>query len=234
MKITIFILMQLVFINCHEATDNGSTKKKPLVNEGASTLKLVELLSFNSVKNTSLFIVKDSVLFVIPDHAKTPQYYQTRNLFYDSANKKFHFKSSLGLKLYKENSNNLFKSNKTILAIKSIGNPMIKYAKLPDELKQEKALKGIIKSDTKIHLFNGQYFFIYRLSPRLLYSYNPITKKMTSFEMTQDFFEVTDFFLYDVDEDHQPEIFIFNIGNIPRADVVSYTIYSIRKKILPR
>lgn len=227
MKIIILIFIQLLFVNCHDATNNNN--QKVLLNLKSHTLKLVEILSFNSVTNTSLFLKKDSALFVIPDHVKTPQYYQLRNFFYDSTNKKFIFKSILDLKPYKEINNNLYDSDHSAIKIKSIGYPMIKYSKLPDSLKKEKALRGILKFDTKIHLFKGEYIFLDKLTPRSIFFYNSITKKITSFDISEKYFEVTDFLVYDLDKDDNPEIFIFTIGNVPRGDIVSYTIYSIRK-----
>ncbi|MBS1933915.1 MAG: hypothetical protein JST96_07935, partial [Bacteroidetes bacterium] len=55
------------------------------------------------------------------------------------------------------------------------------------------------------------------------------TSRRDSFNIQGESVEVTDFFLYDLDKDGEPEIFIFNVGKIAGENVVSLDVYSLGK-----
>jgi hypothetical protein len=59
--------------------------------------------------------------------------------------------------------------------------------------------------------------------------YDPLGDTTTSLDLKHNFFSVTDFFLYDMDKDSNPEIFIFHVGEVPREEIISYSVYSIRQ-----
>ena len=70
-------------------------------------------------------------------------------------------------------------------------------------------------------------YFINKYHGNTLYVYNLKTGSAYTFDLPDRFFEVTDLFVYDVNKDNDPEIFVFSIGELPREDVRHVTIFSL-------
>ena len=174
-------------------------------------------------------VKKDSLLFLTYESGINSELINFRKFYFDFSRRKFDFENILNLQPYSSLEREISKSDSSVVKISSIAKPNIKYSTFPKNLGNESELDKIIKADTRTHIFNGDYFFIDQMIPQNITIYNTRTKKIASYNVAEKFREVTGFLLYDIDRDNNPEIGIFHIGNVPREDAVSYTIFSIRK-----
>ena len=216
MRITILIFIIVTFTKCVD-----SNRDKGKVNRTTNdTLRLIEVLSFNGTKNTSLVVKKDSLLFLTYESGINSELINFRKFYFDFSRRKFDFENILNLQPYSSLDREIWKSDSSVVKISSIAKPNIKYSTFPKNLGNESELDKIIKAETRTHIFNGDYFFIDQMIPQNITIYNTRTKKIASYNVAEKFREVTGFLLYDIDKDNNPEIGIFHIGNVPREDAV--------------
>ncbi|MBS1918158.1 MAG: hypothetical protein JST87_17950 [Bacteroidetes bacterium] len=179
-------------------------------------------------KNSSIFIINDTLFMFQPSQTKVPQY-SISIILYDHQNKCLKlvgdFKNDTTENIYKQF--NLASSS--TLQIKNIGSPAIKNPAVLDSANRLVDGRNILSTETRIHSFGDKYFLIDNIFPNSIKMLDKKTSRVDSFNIKNTFFEITDFFLYDLDKDGEPEIFIFSVGRIPKKDVVSLDVYSIRK-----
>jgi len=236
MRIILLVLIALLTEKCHEdssrniniAKDDTIQKQVIFNHKTKDSLKLKELLGFNDENSSALIIQNDTVFFLIFPRFNNSKYEYVRNFYYDSVNKVFHFNYNA-----RENNNagsiNLQPFlNGSQVYLKSFLKTGIIYSKLTGKLKGDPQIKRILSDPTKIQMYNNYYYIINTESPKAINVYNTITNELKTFFFNDLIIDVTDFFLFDLDKDGGPEVFILHKGLIPREEIISYSIYSLR------
>jgi hypothetical protein len=216
----------IALVECKEKTN---VEKLIPPDNSIGGLKLISLLGFNDINTASMVIKGDSVFIIIADHSSTAKYYTMRSFGFDSVTKKFHWNGSISDRTSSEIDDFLATANHLPIYIASIGDPKLKYATIPTGIKMPDSLKQIVMEKTGVQIYKGNYYIIDRDFANSLTVYETATNKFHSFSLQEKVNHVTDFFLYDLDKDGSPEIFILHTGNVARDDVVSYSIFSLQK-----
>jgi hypothetical protein len=222
MKTIVYLLILFTYLSCKSKVEKNSYKEQ---NKTYDTLRLINILSANNYKSTSLLIINDTVFFITPYpyNLKKAKQGIISSFYYDSKKSGFQYNSNLNEEYQ---NNTLFQVNKCSVYLETLIKPDIHYVR---RLKGNDIVKKAITKQTKIQLFRGKYYFIDRSFPKALYVYDSLTNIIKSYDLHDLFSEVTDFFLCDIDNDNEPEVFIFYLGDVPRDYAISYSIYSIRK-----
>ncbi len=237
MRIIIVVIVLLAFVNCQENTGDritGSLKKNDSVNKPvfSDTLKnsvgLFNVFQTTDYKSNTLIISNDT-MFLFRQTSPQSLDYTVQEFYYDSKERNFHFKDHLKPDHFPDIRKVLSPSNNYPIYLKTIAEPKLKYASLPDSVKRKEFMKKVLNKATKVQSFNGKYYLIDKTFPRTMVVYDPLGDTTTSLDLKHNFFAVTDFFLYDMDKDSNPEIFIFHVGEVPREEIISYSVYSIRQ-----
>lgn len=228
MKLLFFALLSFGIVSCKESTKNTNTFNKSLSQE---KLRLLEVISFNGIKNTSL-IVNDSIILLIPDNSISPQYYSARTIFFDSVRQKFIFRNSPTLKPYANMKSDLNVFHKRFKNLGELRNPSIQYSQLPDQFKQDSSLRVVLNTNLLVHEYLGNYYLVSSVSPKSVYMLESTTKKIKRLDLPTDYFKVLGFFACDLDNDNRPELFFISVGERSGEDTISYSLYSIRDRPL--
>jgi hypothetical protein len=175
-----------------------------------------------------LALVKDKI-FILSVRDPQIREFIINKLFYDSLKQEFQYVENVVHQNGFLTVDSILRlGSESQIFMKSLGNPQLTYSSFPKDLGKKQHSFKVLKDKTKTQLFKGKYYFIAKLNSDSINIYNPLNKKMESFTLDTKFFEIRDFFLYDLDKDNYPEIFIFHVGYVPREDAISYTIYSLR------
>jgi hypothetical protein len=234
MKIHLFLALQFMFLSCSEVkhdnkkiNESANKKSEKTANDGPTGF--VELLVLDELKNSSLLLTKDTVIYFTPDNTVRPISIREKKFFYNRSLNEFHFESSSDLFPSEDAKSRAALVDSVEIYIRSLMTPKIRYVKLDVLLAKSKKLRGKVNATSKIIEYGGKYFFLDNMiMPQAFYMYDAKTDELTEFDIKEKFMEVTDFFLYDIDKDKMPEVFILNIGNAPRDYVITTSIYSIR------
>ena len=236
MRIILLVFIALLTETCNEdssrdtkmSKEDTSQIKNITATKVKDSLRLQEILGVSDENTSALIIQKDTVFLLTPYHWDKSKYEFLKNFFYDSVNKAFYFNSN-----GRRNNNTSFIKldsflNKPQVFLKLLRNPKIPYPGLPEKLKRSPQIKSMLSENVKIQKYNSDYYFINVFSPKEINVYNSLNNEMKSFPLKFLIFHVTDFFLYDIDKDGTPEMFIFHVGMIPRKEIISFSICSLR------
>lgn len=190
---------------------------------------LFNLVSHNINKEAKLLITKsDTVIFSDNANTKTGRPNNLTLFYYNTLKNQFEFDNSQNnifsikenYKKYEKNAN---------LNIRKLNSSKFNYSKVPVEVMKYLALDSSTNGNVKASVFHEKYYILRDYSVKSIIIYDPHNKAIRELYIDNFISEVKDFFLYDLDKDNYPEIFIFYTGSVPRTDIYSYTIYSVRK-----
>lgn len=221
----LLIISTILLSECAGNTNPVNTHSSNNLKDSAIILQ--HLLGFNDNKLSSLLLINDTIFLATPKLNVKSENSDVRIFMYDFEKAEFKFEYNSGLNLT-ETKLKSYSINAPIF-METLDHPKIVYVDLPGFFKTNAQLKELLKDDPKIKLFSNKYYIIDKISPKEIKVYDSGTKKMDSYNISGAFMEVTDFFLYDIDKDQNPEIFILSKGDVPRDEVISYSIYSFRK-----
>jgi len=190
------------------------------------SLKLVRLLGYNDINLTSLIIQNDTVFFLVPSREDKNKHEFIRSFRYNPINKQFYFTTMVQAYPGQNIVNRI--SNNPQVYLKSLGNTGIKYRSLPDQLRNNTQVDSINKEDLKIQTYDKNYYMIITDGPKELFVYNVLNNELKKFPIASLILRVTDFFLFDLDKDGRPEVFIFDNRILPREEIMSYLVFSFR------
>jgi hypothetical protein len=105
----------------------------------------------------------------------------------------------------------------------------VKYAKPTNDRKNDIRISKVLNRTSKINLYGNRYYIINTEAPKKVIIYDTLTNELKGFYFTSVIVDINNFFLCDIDNDNNPEIFILHSGIIPRDYIMSYSIYSLRK-----
>jgi hypothetical protein len=220
-----FLLSLLILTGCENNPEKAKLDNN-LVNH--DTLKLINITHSNISKSTSLLIIDDTVFLYSPSNTKVKDYSVIR-LYFDDHDRTFQFNFINDQGHYRNQDQLASALAKANVKLYSLETPGIIYPLLSEDIKQDSILKPFINEENKVQVYGGRYYFIKSILPTSLYIYDTLNHKLTSFDVHTDFFEIKDFFMYDLDRDEEPEIFILNTGHRSDEEIISYSIYSIRR-----
>ena len=233
------ILLAFVVFLCEQCNEDSSgnsnlSKEDTIQNQVAAknkskdSLILQEILGFNDESTSALIIQKDTVFILIPYHWDKSKYESLRNFYYDPKNSSFSFNFNGRA----DNNGGFIKLDsflkKPQVYLRSLLKPEISYPKLTDKLKDDPKIKNLFWEKQKVQVFNDSYYFINTESPKVIRVYNTVNNELKTYVLSEIIMDVTDLFLFDLDKDESPEIFVLHKGLIPRDEIISYSIYSLR------
>ena len=227
MKIIVLIFLVLLGLTCKEQSFTRPILIKKDVHANDS-LVLKDIILSGDIYSTSLVIKNDTVFFILQPRFDKSKAEFVRILYYDSLNKKYHFtvdiwpadlSDSIKIKLF---------FNRPEIYLKSLLKPDITYSKPTYEMKNDIRIKKALNHPSKIQAFKNSYYLINTQSPKELLIYDTLTHNVKILRLNTLIMRMFDFFLYDIDKDGSPEIFILHEFLLPHDEVISYSIYSLR------
>jgi hypothetical protein len=234
MKSILIILFLLFLISCNSKDESKNVASVPNSENSVDTsdnkqLKpgVENILSWNTDTGNSLSIDNDSVIFIEPDNFKfkIKYYYRAfafkKDYTYDTNTYSYHAISASEIE-------SVFKSQtQKPYFFQKIGTPNIRYEKLPKKLSTLLSNRKISFTELKGQSFNGKYYFIDPISSTKISVYDLVNNSLFDLDIKDEYFEIKNFFIFDLKADQQPELFIFSSGRRPERDAVGFDVYTI-------
>lgn len=225
------ILCLFLFLQCSLKEKNGP-KELNVADSNISTVKkmphkLKNFLSLNCLASYSLAIDKDTIDFIEYSTFHNEKDHYSRKYWFD-----LNYYSDTSRYRYFKISDNNFPSYFTYLKqkpifIEHIGTPHVEYSKIPKEIGERIKSDGIDPNYVKTQKFNDKYFFLDHENTLRISIYDPTSDLLEHLNIRDDYFTITDFFIFDLEGDGKPEIFVFSRDRRPSNDEVGFDVYSI-------
>ncbi len=226
--------VSFLFIGCRSKMvpdKKGIPNEVISINEskGDSILELNNFLSLNCLSSTFLSIDIDTIDFIeYSIFNKEKEYYLRKYWFdlkYQSDTSMYTFLRISNKKIYEFFANLKQKP----ICFNAIGKPMIKYEKISSEIEEKLLVHKVTLTGAKFHKFGNAYYFIDTSTSMTISVYNPQTDSLKKMHIENDFFDIRDFFIYDMKADGIPEIFIFSRGRRYENDAVGFDAYTVTR-----
>lgn len=218
-----FFFQVIFLISCHHSKD---VNKKVNTRKENDTYILHSMSAGVLVDKSSLAVFKDSIITFTPTRFKNAKSYIKYSYTYDSV--KANFKAGQ-LQEVSEESMKLLqqKFSSAPMYIHVLDKPNIRYSEIPSGVRMKLSKANSIAEKSRAYEYNNKYYF-FSVDFSQLFIYNLKTDTLNTITIDRKFFEITNFFIFDLGNDNEAEIFIFHVGYIAREDAISYDVYSIK------
>lgn len=228
---SLFLVVTVIFATCsidkQKPENIHNENQHPKENEKKLAKSLNNFLSLNSISSFALSIDIDTVNFI--EHTafnKVKNYYSRKYWFnsgYFSGEENYEYS-----KIFESTFLTYFNYlRKKPIFIEHIGTPYIRYLKMPVEVKTNLDKKGVNTEGLRFQKFGDKYYFIDRLNTLRVSVYDPKLDLLEHLNIEDDYFSITDFFLFDLKGDSRPEVFIFSKGRRASDDAIGFDVYTI-------
>ena len=222
-----YVILIAICLSCEIQNSGTNQTIKKNVSDEDSTLKIVKLVADGFLKGSYLKVQNDTLIFI--DYVYSHPIYTKKYFSYDSLEKNFCYIFSMHQPLSKDSLILLRRNNYLEQIVFNKNKKSMELIKKIKELKNFKQPFDFVNADSRVRVFNKNYYVIDRHGSDFIYSIDTFKKEVNSYSIKEDIFDVTDFFLFDFDKDDNPEIIIFHQNMNPREEMIDYNIYSIRK-----